>query len=343
MDSIFSEIKARFRKLPHTEKALLQKSITHSASPGIGFYIFVVLSGTIATLGLLINSSPVIIGAMLLAPLMSPIIGIGLSTVIGDWQLLKASMIALLRGMMLAVTLSAVITLVNSFLPFVSLSNLAPEIMARTLPTPIDLVIALAGGLGGAYALSRKDMSAALPGVAIATALMPPLSVMGIGLALARMDVALGATLLFVTNAAAIASGSGLVFFLIGFSPVPKSGRRHKENGSIPASIVITILMIIALILPLTFFALSSVQQTSMQNQIKALVTEQLENFDGVEILTSDIYEEESTYFVDVTVRTTQPLPTGLVDSIDQQLKMNFDKPIKVMIYQIMVIPLHSE
>lgn len=343
MDSIFSEIKARFRKLPQKEKVLLQKSITYSASPGIGFYIFVFLSGTIATLGLLINSSPVIIGAMLLAPLMSPIIGIGLSTVVGDWQLLKASLIALLRGVMLAVTLSAVITLVNSFLPFVSVSNLAPEIMARTLPTPIDLVIALAGGLGGAYALSRKDMSAALPGVAISTALMPPLCVMGIGLASFRMDVALGASILFVTNAIAIAFAAGLVFFLIGFSPVKPNHANNGSNGSLPTSIIISTLMVLALVLPLTFFALSSIQQTSIQNQIKAIVTEQLENIDGVDILTSDIHEDESTYFVDVTVRTPQLLPTDLVDSIDEQLELSFDKPIKVIIYQIMVIPLRSD
>ena len=342
MDSIFSEIKARFRKLPHTEKALLQKSITRASSPGIGFYIFVLLSGTIATLGLLINSGPVIIGAMLLAPLMSPIIGIGLSSVIGDWQLLKDGFIALLRGVMLAITLSAVVTLINSYLPFVSMTNLAPEIMARTQPTPIDLVIALAGGLGGAYALSRKDMSAALPGVAISTALMPPLSVIGIGLASLRLDVALGASILFITNAIAIAFAAGVVFFLIGFSPL-KPNHVNNGNGSLPASIIISTIMVLALILPLTFFALSSVQQTSLQNQIKAHVAEQLQSVGGIEILTSEIHEEESTYFVDVTVRAVEVLPTGIINSIDAELKQQFDKPIKVTIYQIMVIPLHSE
>jgi uncharacterized hydrophobic protein (TIGR00271 family) len=343
MDSIFSEIKARFRKLPLTEKALLQKSITRASSPGIGFYIFVLLSGTIATLGLLINSGPVIIGAMLLAPLMSPIIGIGLSSVIGDWQLLKDGFIALLRGVMLAITLSAVVTLINSYLPFVSMTNLAPEIMARTQPTPIDLVIALAGGLGGAYALSRKDMSAALPGVAISTALMPPLSVIGIGLASLRLDVALGASILFITNAIAIAFAAGVVFFLIGFSPLKPNHVNNDPNGSIPASIIISTIMVLALILPLTFFALSSVQQTSLQNQIKAHVAEQLQNFEGIEILTSEIHEEESTYFVDVTVRAVEVLPTGIINSIDAELQRKFDKPIKVMIYQIVVIPLHSE
>jgi hypothetical protein len=101
--------------------------------------------------------------------------------------------------------------------------------------------------------------------------------------------------------------------------------------------------MVLALILPLTFFALSSVQKTSLQSQIMVLVTEQLQNIDGIEILTSEIHEEESTYFVDFTVRTTQPLPNSLVDTIDEELKLSFDKPIKVMIFQIMVIPLHSE
>jgi uncharacterized membrane protein len=173
--------------------------------------------------------------------------------------------------------------------------------------------------------------------------LMPPLCVIGIGLASVRIDVALGASILFVTNAIAIAFAAGLVFFLIGFSPEKPNIVNNGSNGSLPASIIISTIMVLALVLPLTFFALSSIQKTSIQNQIKAIVTEQLQDMDGVEILTSDIHEEESTYFVDVTVRTTHPLPTELVNSIDEQLEMNFDKPIRLMIYQIMVIPLFSK
>ena len=126
---------------------------------------------------------------------------------------------------MLAVALATLMTLVNNLLPFFSIQELPQEILARTRPTPIDLVIALAGGVAAAYALTEPNLSAALPGVAIATALMPPLCTIGIGVALNRWDVAGGATLLFITNTITIAFASVLVFFLRGFS----SSFQHTE------------------------------------------------------------------------------------------------------------------
>ncbi|MEW5941352.1 MAG: DUF389 domain-containing protein, partial [Chloroflexota bacterium] len=98
--------------------------ISSSSVPGFDFYLLVVLSCSIATLGLVTNSPAVIIGAMLLAPLMSPIIGIGLASIIGDDKLIESSASALLRGAGLAILLSCLMTLVNRFLPFVALQEL---------------------------------------------------------------------------------------------------------------------------------------------------------------------------------------------------------------------------
>ena len=130
-----------------TQREKLISEIRPQASPGFDFFLLVVLSCSIVTLGLITDSPAVIIGAMLVAPLMSPIIGIGLASIIGDPWMLHSGLSALVRGALLAVALSALVTLVNTYLPIVSLHTLPNEVIARTRPTPIDLVIALAGGL----------------------------------------------------------------------------------------------------------------------------------------------------------------------------------------------------
>src|SRR5512146_2851962 len=117
-----------------------------AATLGFDFYLLVVLSCSIATLGLITDSAAVIIGAMLLAPLMTPIIGIGLASIIGNATLLRNATSALVRGALLAIALATLITFINNRLPFFSIQELPAEVLARTRPTPIDLVIALAGG-----------------------------------------------------------------------------------------------------------------------------------------------------------------------------------------------------
>ena len=164
--------------------------IRTAASPGFDYFFLVILSAAIATLGLINDSPAVIIGAMVVAPLMSPILGVGLGSITADGKLTRNSISALIRGAIVAILLSALLTLTNIYLPFVpSLLDIPHEILSRTQPTANDLIIALAGGLAAAYALSQPNLSAALPGVAIATALMPPLCTIGIGFALGRWDI----------------------------------------------------------------------------------------------------------------------------------------------------------
>jgi uncharacterized hydrophobic protein (TIGR00271 family) len=341
--SFITDIRAHFRKLPQTEKLALQRQIVHGASPGLGFYLYVVLSGTIATLGLLTNSSPVIIGAMLLAPLMSPIIGIGLSTVIGDWQLLKASFFSLLRGALLAVTLAAIITSINTVLPFVSTRDLAAEIISRTRPTPIDLVIAIAGGLGGAYALSQRDISAALPGVAIATALMPPLGVIGIGIASLQWDVAIGAFLLFITNAAAIAFSAGVIFFLVGFNPKGNQYQLQKNTNRLPRSIVVSTIMIILLAVPLTTFALSSLRSSSVENAIYETLQSELDSREELTIVTSNIDQGGEGYHVELTIRTPNILDENDILSLQDIVSSSVGEKISMTVNQILVTTITSD
>lgn len=150
--------------------------LEEAASPGFDYFLLVVLSCSIAICGLITDSAAVIIGAMLIAPLMSPILGLSLASIAGERHMFQRAMIALIEGVLPAISLSAILGWLAHALPFDFLINLPNEILARTRPSPFDLGIALAGSAAAAYALAQPRLSAALPGVAIATALMLPLT-----------------------------------------------------------------------------------------------------------------------------------------------------------------------
>jgi len=129
-------------------RAEVQVQLREASRPDFDFFLLVVLSCMIATLGLLTNSAAVIIGGMLVAPLMSPIIGLGLASLTGDAKLLRDAGTALGRGALIAVLIAALLALGNRYLPFITLQELPQEVLARTRPSPIDLTIALAWWTG---------------------------------------------------------------------------------------------------------------------------------------------------------------------------------------------------
>lgn len=175
-------------------------------------YVFMtVMSAGIAVLGLLLSSPAVVIGAMLISPLMGPIIGLGFALATVDSAEIRRSALALLAGSLIAVLFCALIVSMSP------IQNVTSEIAARTRPNLFDLVVALFSALAGAYAVIR-GREGTVVGVAIATALMPPLAVVGFGLATANSTVFFGALLLFVTNFVTIALTAAMMARLYGFA-----------------------------------------------------------------------------------------------------------------------------
>lgn len=200
--------------LPHVEledRLEAYKHIRRGARASGDFYALIVCSVIIATMGLFLGSGAVIIGAMLVAPLMTPILALGLGVVMGDRRLLRIAAVSTVMGAGLAVAASFILTW---FAPFVLFTT---EIESRTQPNLFDLTVALAAGAAGAYSVVRRNLAAALPGVAIAAALVPPLAVLGISLATQRWVEARGAALLFGANLVAIAFAAALIYLLFGF------------------------------------------------------------------------------------------------------------------------------
>ena len=330
-------IRFTFRRLmpPVTKERVadVQMQLRESSTPDFDYYVLVLLSCMIATFGLLIDSAATIIGAMLVAPLMSPILGIGLASIRGDTRLLRDAGAALLRGALLAVLLSVIITLGNRLLPFVSLQDLPPEVLSRTKPTPIDLGVAVAGGLAATFALVQPQLSAALPGVAIATALMPPLCVIGVGIAMGDWEVARGALLLFLTNAVTIAASSTFLFYITGFS----LGR--KDDGRvIPRSLQISLILTFILLLPLGWQSYIFVQEATLTRDINQVVVQEVERMGGeLDSLSWQEDVEQDLLNMEITVLVSNYLSYS--DSVELQdaIARNLQRTVQLKINQVNV------
>jgi uncharacterized hydrophobic protein (TIGR00271 family) len=223
----------RWLRIDPTSKPEVYLEIDGGADfTSLSYWLQILFSAGIATLGLVLNSPAVIIGAMLISPLMGPIMAIGLGLAAGDLYLTLKAIANLVASMVVAILVSALIVWL---LPFHSATT---EILARTKPNLLDLGIALFSGLAGSVAVCRPgkvDGSAVptLPGVAIAVALMPPLCTMGFGLgAGANTRIMGGAGLLFLTNLVAIVSSAFVVFLLVEMnSPAVRARLQPVREG----------------------------------------------------------------------------------------------------------------
>ena len=176
----------------------------------VDYILMMCLSTAIASLGLIQNSTAVVIGAMVVAPLMTPLIGAGLSLIQGNLVFFRDAMRAMGYGVAASLTISIILGFI------VPLEQLTPELLARGAPTLIDLAVAFLSGAAAAYALARPSLLGALAGVAIAAALVPPLATVGIAFSEYRWDIVEGAAILFVTNLVAIILGAACVYRLLG-------------------------------------------------------------------------------------------------------------------------------
>lgn len=291
--------------------------IRRSARPSINFYVLITLSAMIAALGLMVNSPAVVIGAMLVAPLMSPIVGIGMAIVLGDVRFLRLSLGAVARGAALAI---AVGMLAGLF--FVG-QELTSELDARTSPTLYDLGIALFSGMAGAYALSISAAAGALPGVAIAAALVPPLATVGVALVGGHFRDALGASLLFITNLVSISSATALTFLILGFRPAP-ANKERREVRSRSARVAIVSVLLVAGALLLTSGLLGA--SLRRQARIEEVITQHMLEEANAEVVSIRIVSFENGHLVvDVVARSTEPLlfqqAQDLQENIGAQLK----------------------
>ncbi len=301
------------------------KTIREGAQPKVDFYVMMGLSAAIATFGLLQNSAAVIIGAMLVAPLMAAIFGLSLGIVRGDVRMLQRSANATLRGMVLAIAVGAAMTLLLPDRPFLS------EILVRANPSLLDLGVALASGAAGGYALCRKEVSASLPGVAIAAALVPPLAVVGIGLSRLQGNIAGGAMLLFLTNLIAVSAGGGLVFLWLGFRPIPgQQARARVFQGGVLG----TITLLVAVSVPLGVLTFQSVRSAVLARSIEEALAEEIGVMRQVEWNGDWTMEEldDGTLQIEVAARSPRDVAHYEVVDLQERLARRLNRTVALLL-----------
>ena len=275
--NIFNRVRFHFDLRSDLEKEqVIIEEITRGVSfRGANLWVLIVAI-FIASLGLNVNSTAVIIGAMLISPLMGPIIGMGLAVGINDLDLLKRA----LKNFSFA-TLISVLTAMLYFL-ISPLEEAQSELLARTTPTIYDVLIAFFGGAAGIIALSTRGRGGnVIPGVAIATALMPPLCTAGYGLATWQLSFFFGAFYLFFINTVFISLSTFVGVRLMGFRhhelPTPERARRARH--------ILTII-VVATILPALLMTISIIRTSIFENNLRHFIADELTQT-GTQILSS--------------------------------------------------------
>lgn len=228
----------------------------------------------VASIGLNVSSTAVVIGAMLISPLMGPIVGIGLSLAINDIEMLRRSLINLAVMIVLSVLTATLYFLITP------ITELTPELEARTYPTILDVLVAIFGGLALIVGKTKKGtMASVLFGVAIATALMPPLCTVGYGIAMGEPSYYTGAFYLFSINAVFIALSTFLVSKLLGFPMVKYANSKRRRFIAQMASLVALIVMIPSMFL---FYNLYKTQvfNSATEEYVKTVI-----KYEGAEVV----------------------------------------------------------
>ena len=271
------------------------------------YLVLMVLSTVLATFGLFANSTPVVIGAMILAPLMSPIISLSMGTLRHDKKLIADSFTTIAAGLGLSVLFAVLITLATP------IQSPGSEILARTRPNLLDLGIAVVSGIAGAYAYAREEVAKSLAGVAIAVALIPPLAVASIGIGWGNANIFLGAGLLLGTNLAGMLLAAAVTFMLLGFSPLKLATR----------GMLISLGLVLILSIPLAL----GFNQMVYEHQIK----KELESLKAEEAVLRDV-SVLSLYPMKLSMRIVSktPLNSYQIDNIKAAVEKRLNRTTEI-------------
>lgn len=247
-----------------------------------------ILAIFIASIGLNVNSTAVIIGAMLISPLMGPILGVGLAVGTYDIEMLVRS----LKNLAIAVTISLITSTI--YFAITPLNIEQTELLARTRPTILDVLIALFGGFAGAIAGSRKEKTNVIPGVAIATALMPPLCTAGYGLATLKLEFFFGAFYLFFINSVFISLST---FIVVKYLRIPLVSVIEKAKLSRYRNILIAFIIITVAPSAVIFYYV--IQETRFKVSAEKFISQEC-YFEGSELINSKVRYSDSLSVIDL-------------------------------------------
>lgn len=286
-------------------------------------YIIMGLAGVIVTLGLIIDSAAIVIGGMLIAPFLYPLLGISYSAVKGDNLLFRKTLVSILITIFFVVLFSFLVSLI---LPF---ETPGKEITSRSSANLIHLIVALAAGLVGALSVCWPRASSSLAGVLIAAALLPPLGIIGYGLAQADFLLSWNAFLLFFANAIAIVFMGILVLMYMGFHP-PHFAQKEKF---LRENIISSTVLLLIVAIPMTWALVRTINEETMER----LVTKTLKDKLSSEIIIDEIESvvEKESISTKVTLYSPKELEARDKARIEVELEDAWGKDVELEIFEI--------
>ena len=307
-----------------TDHADLIHELRQGSAWGPDFIVMLGLAAAVSTLGLLQDSPAVVIGSMLLAPLMTPMMGMGLALAQANIKLMRMSLKSIILGLFLTVGISFAIGFITP-----TGETLSEEVLARGSPNVLDLMIALFAAGAAAYAMARPNIIGAIAGVAIATALVPPACSIGISLAHGAWLNSLGAALLFFANLVAIMAASSFTFMFLGIT----SERSRKRNRIIARlGHIGLILILLSLFAPMSLSLISTIQEGKnvtvaypVTRAVARAVKERVKQDGGVEVMY--MARDRSERGVIIHLASTKNLSETYADELKQIVRQEMNDP----------------
>ena len=308
-------------RLTPAERTEVERHASELSLRGINFYVLMLLSALLASLGLLQNSATVIIGAMLVAPLMSPLMAFSVGLLQGRLRLMRDAALTTVTG----VGIGLAVTIALGWLFPMDVAT--DQMLARGEPSLLDLGIALASGAVGAYAMARKDIPSALAGVAIAAALVPPLCTVGLAIAFGDQELALGSTLLFATNIVSISLAGAGIFLWLGIRPEPQA--ETMVNW------LVSLVVLVALAVPLVSAFVDVVRLEQQTSTVRSVLTDQ---FAPGEVVDVRLNASEQPNEVRATIRSVEWLTSLDVQEAQAALSEALGKEVMLELTNLRAI-----
>jgi uncharacterized hydrophobic protein (TIGR00271 family) len=316
-------MKVAFKINVSNERAFaVYEEIARGSRPESRFYTMVAASTAIAALGLIMNSTAVVIGAMLVAPLMTPIFGIALALVRGDTTLLWQAIRAEIAGVLLTVSLGC---LFGFAMPEFEATQ---EMLSRTSPNLLDLFVAIFAGFAGAYAMVDEHISPALPGVAIATAIVPPLANSGLCIALGAYSGAMSSFLLFLANLLSILLVAAAIFM------ASKMGREFESITKIDVArrfgLAAFVFLIIAIVLSKGLYDM--VQARHFKRTIDSVLKRELSHLTATELRKVVHHKQSGKIYILAHVHASGDIQPSRVKLMEKAIEDEVEKPVELFV-----------
>lgn len=324
----FEQIQQQYSEFEQNKRKTLEKYIAYEAviagaTDSVEYYVLLVLSCFIALFGLFQNSAAVIIGAMIVAPLMGPVLGFSAGVMWGSTRAIVGALLTLVKGIIIVLAITSLFTLL---VPSVSITA---EMDARSHPGLFDIAVALSCGFVGAYAFANRKISSALPGVAISVALMPPLCTVGIGIGLMDMRLLTGALLLFAINLIGISFAGAIVFYLVKLAPHSESDKKDEITKRAAIQLVVSILLIAAICVPISVFTINGYRMNAQKKQIETEISALI---DPASVFHSQIRTGDNTKVLLVLYESDENTVSGLESALRR--KLGTDAEIRIYTLQ---------